>query len=165
MRYFVTFDARETAIDVTALPDGRWDVRIEGRPALVDVVSTGSALSILIDGRVIDLELSGTPPVFDYATPDATGEATIETERTRTDPSLRAVSRGGETTVVAPMPGRIVRLLVAEGDRVEAGTPLVVIEAMKMENELRVAHAATIVRVLVEPGTTVEAGAKLVELA
>ena len=129
------------------------------------MVSTGSALSILVDGRVIDLELSGTPPAFDYATQDATGEATIETERTRTNPSLRAASRGKETTVVAPMPGRIVRLLVAEGDRVEAGTPLIVIEAMKMENELRAGHAATIARVLVEPGTTVEAGAKLVELA
>ena len=63
MRYFVTFDAREIAIDVTALPDGRWDVPSRGRPALVEVVSTGWALSILVDGRVIDLELSGTPPV------------------------------------------------------------------------------------------------------
>jgi biotin carboxyl carrier protein len=165
MRYFVTFDARETAIDVTALPDGRWDVRIDGHPVAVDVVSAGSALSILVDGRVLDLELSGTPPALHYATQDATGEATIETERTRADHSLRATTRAGETIVVAPMPGRIVRLLVAEGDRVEAGTCLIVIEAMKMENELRAGHAATIARILVEPGTTVEAGAKLVELA
>ena len=61
------------------------------------------------------------------------------------------------------MPGRIVRLLVAAGDRVEAGTPLIVIEAMKMENELRAATRHDRSR-LVERGTTVEAGAKLVEL-
>jgi biotin carboxyl carrier protein len=164
MRYFVTFGARETAIDVTALPDGRWDVQLDGLPVAVDAVSIGGVLSILVEGRVIDLELAGSPPSIEYVAHGARGEATIETERTRTDPSLRASARVRETTVVAPMPGRIVRVLVAPGDRVEAGTPLVVIEAMKMENELTADHAATIARILVEPGVTVEAGAKLVEL-
>jgi biotin carboxyl carrier protein len=164
MRYFVTFGGRETAIDVTALPDGRWDVRTGERPIAVDAVSIGGVLSILIDGRVIDLELAGSLPAMEYAAQGTRGEATIETERTRTDPSLVAAARVREAAVVAPMPGRIVRLLVAAGDRVEAGAPLVVIEAMKMENELCAAHAATIARILVEPGVTVEAGAKLVEL-
>ena len=164
MRYFVAFGGRETAIDVTALPDGRWDVRLDGRPVTVDAVSIGGRLSILVDGRVIDLELAGSLPRVSYAAHGARGEATIETERTRTDPSLRAAARVREGAVVAPMPGRIVRLLVAPGDHVEAGAPLVVIEAMKMENELCAGHAATIARILVEPGVTVEAGAKLVEL-
>jgi biotin carboxyl carrier protein len=164
MRYFVTLGARETEIDVTALPDGRWDVRLDGRPVAVNAVSIGTTLSLLIEGRVVDLELAGSFPKVDYAVHGARGEATIETERTRTDPSLRASARVREAAVLAPMPGRIVRLLVAEGDRVEAGTPLIVIEAMKMENELRAGHAATIARILVEPGVTVEAGAKLVEL-
>src|SRR5258706_12995812 len=164
MRYFVTFGARETAIDVTALPDGRWDVRLDGRPVPVDAVSIGATLSVLVEGRVIDLDLTGSLPSVGYAVHGARGEATIETERTRSDPSLRAAARVREETVLAPMPGRIVRLLVAAGDRVEAGTPLVVIEAMKMENELCAGHAATIARILVEPGVTVEAGAKLVEL-
>ncbi len=164
MRYFVTLDGRENAIDVTALPDGRWDIRLDGRVVAVDAVQIGPTLSVLVDGQVIDLDLGTSFPRADYATRGARGEATIETERTRTDPSLRAAARIHEAIVVAPMPGRIVRLLVAVGDRVEAGTPLVVIEAMKMENELRAGHAATIARILVLPGFTVEAGAKLVEL-
>lgn len=164
MRYFVTFAGRETAIDLTALPDGRWDVRLDGRPVAVDAVSIGGTLSILVDGRVIDLEIDGSLPSVEYSAEGARGAATIETERTRTDPSLRAAARVREAAVLAPMPGRIVRLLVAAGDRVEAGAPLVVIEAMKMENELRAVQAATIARILVEPGVTVEAGAKLVEL-
>jgi biotin carboxyl carrier protein len=164
MRYFIRLGARETAIDVTALPDGRWDVRLDGRAVPVDAVSIGGTLSILVEGRVVDLELAGSLPRLEYAAYRARGDATIETERTRTDPSLRAAGRVREATVVAPMPGRIVRLLVAPGDRVEAGTPLIVIEAMKMENELRAGHAATITRILVEPGVTVEAGTKLVEL-
>jgi biotin carboxyl carrier protein len=60
------------------------------------------------------------------------------------------------------MPGRIVRVLVSPGDSVESGASLVVIEAMKMENELHALHAARVATVLVKPGDTVEGGAKLI---
>jgi biotin carboxyl carrier protein len=165
MRYFVTLGAREAAIDVTALPDGRWDVRVDGQPVSVDVESIGDAISIVVEGRVIDLHLEGSLPNVEYASHVARGAAIIETDRTRSDRSLRSSSRTREDVVVAPMPGRIVRVLAAPGDRVEAGAPLLVIEAMKMENELRAGHAATVSKICVEPGATVEAGAKLVELA
>jgi biotin carboxyl carrier protein len=164
MRYFVTLGKRETAIDVTALPDGRWDVRIDGRHVEVDLTSIGDAFSIVVDGRVIDLDLADAGSNVQYATQGVRGAATIETERTRNDHSLRTSTRSREEIVVAPMPGRIVRILVAIGDRVEAGAPLLVIEAMKMENELRAGHPATVARILVEPGVTVEAGARLIEL-
>jgi biotin carboxyl carrier protein len=62
------------------------------------------------------------------------------------------------------MPGRIVRLLVAAGAQVEAGAPLVVIEAMKMENELRASHGGKIAEILVRPGDAVEGGARLIRL-
>ena len=62
------------------------------------------------------------------------------------------------------MPGLIVRVNVTEGDSVTAGQGLVVMEAMKMENELRSAASGTVLRVLVAPGTAVEKGAILVEL-
>jgi biotin carboxyl carrier protein len=93
-----------------------------------------------------------------------TGSATIENERTRTDTARRGgkSSRAGQDFVVAPMPGRIVRVLVAAGAEVEAGAPLLVIEAMKMENELRASHAGKIAEVVVRPGDAVEGGAKLI---
>jgi biotin carboxyl carrier protein len=62
------------------------------------------------------------------------------------------------------MPGRIVKLLVAAGDAVAAGAGLVVMEAMKMENEIGAPHAGTVARVLVQAGDTVERDAPLVEL-
>jgi biotin carboxyl carrier protein len=68
----------------------------------------------------------------------------------------------GEQRIVAPMPGRIVRVLVKVGDTVELRQPVVVIEAMKMENELRAPKAGTIKEVAVEPGAPVEAGRLLV---
>jgi biotin carboxyl carrier protein len=68
----------------------------------------------------------------------------------------------GAQSIVAPMPGRVVRVLVAAGDAVEARQPLVVIEAMKMENELRSPKAGRVTEVKVSAGAPVEAGRVLV---
>jgi len=70
----------------------------------------------------------------------------------------------GPAPLLAPMPGLVVRVSVAPGDAVAAGQGLLVMEAMKMENELRAATAGTVRTVRVQPGTAVEKGAVLVEL-
>jgi len=62
------------------------------------------------------------------------------------------------------MPGLVVRIPVAEGQRVAAGAGLVVVEAMKMENELKAAHAAVVLKIHIAPGSVVEKGAVLVTL-
>jgi pyruvate carboxylase subunit B len=87
-------------------------------------------------------------------------------ERTRAIRDLSAASgvAAGPAPLVAPMPGLVVRVSVAEGDAVAAGQGLVVMEAMKMENELRAPAAGRVVRVLAAPGMAVEKGAVLVEL-
>ena len=71
----------------------------------------------------------------------------------------------GERVVKSPMPGRVVKVLVAKGDAVEVGQGLVVLEAMKMENEVRAKAAGTVAEVHVTPGAAVEGNAKLVTLA
>jgi glutaconyl-CoA/methylmalonyl-CoA decarboxylase subunit gamma len=76
-----------------------------------------------------------------------------------------AGSRGGSGTIKAPMPGRVVQVLVAEGDAVEADAPLLIVEAMKMENEVRAPSAGVVRRVSVAVGDTVEAGQLLCEVA
>ena len=68
----------------------------------------------------------------------------------------------GVQPVVAPMPGRVVRVLVSPGDEVAARQGVVVVEAMKMENELRSPKAGKVKEVNVTPGTSVEAGRVLV---
>ena len=80
------------------------------------------------------------------------------------DSRLRA--RGlAAAEIVAPMPGKVLKVLVKDGDLVEAGQPLVVIEAMKMETALAAESAALVKRVLVAEGQTVDHGAVLIELS
>jgi biotin carboxyl carrier protein len=76
----------------------------------------------------------------------------------------RAGGGGGPQTVKAPMPGKVVKHLVTVGDRVEAGQGVVVIEAMKMENELRAPAPGVVKALPAAEGTAVEAGAPLVVL-
>ena len=94
-------------------------------------------------------------------------ECEVIDERTR---SIRAMtSRGavshGPKPVRAPMPGLVVRVEVNEGDHVKAGQGVVIIEAMKMENELKAEVTGVVKRVLAREGTAVEKGAVLVEFA
>ena len=88
-------------------------------------------------------------------------------ERTRVIRELAGASAGasGPAPLKAPMPGMIVRVNVQVGDTVQPGQSLVVMEAMKMENELRASAAATVKAVLAQPGTAVEKGALLLEMS
>lgn len=87
-------------------------------------------------------------------------------ERTRTIRRMagNSAQRAGAAHLKAPMPGLIVRINVAAGDDVRAGQGLVVMEAMKMENELRASRDGRVKRVAVEPGSAVEKGALLLEM-
>jgi biotin carboxyl carrier protein len=91
-------------------------------------------------------------------------EALDERARTIRELAGAVAKPAGPAHLVAPMPGLIVRVNVQEGDRVRAGQGLVVMEAMKMENELRASADGIVRRVIVIPGSAVEKGAQLLEM-
>lgn len=91
-------------------------------------------------------------------------EALDERARAIRDLSAASAVAAGPAPLVAPMPGLVVRVSVEPGQTVSAGQGLVVVEAMKMENELRSPAAGTVKSVRVEPGTAVEKGTVLIEL-
>ena len=91
-------------------------------------------------------------------------EALDEGTRRIRDVSAASAAPSGPAPIVAPMPGLVIRVQVAPGDTIEAGQGVVVMEAMKMENELRATTAGLVKSVKVAPGTAVERGALLVEL-
>lgn len=91
-------------------------------------------------------------------------EALDERMRAIRDLTAATETASGPAPVLAPMPGLVVRVTIAVGDRVSAGQGLVVMEAMKMENELRATSAGVVLAIRALPGTAVEKGAVLVEL-
>jgi biotin carboxyl carrier protein len=169
MRYFVSLDPAETNapihVDVAELPTGRLNVTLEGKEIPVDVVWLDGSASFIVDGRVVDLTLEGLPPELGAVASGHRSYVRVESERERASALARKGSGGGaEKVVKAPMPGRIVRVLVQAGAAIEAGATLCVIEAMKMENEVKAKAACTVVEVFAAEGTTVENGAKLFAL-
>jgi biotin carboxyl carrier protein len=169
VRYFVSLDPAvsepPTHVDVVELPSGQLDVKIGQKPVKVDVIAVGDRLNVIVDGRVVDLTVEGAPPEVGVIASGRRAYVRVESERMRSaEQAKRTKSGDGEKLLRSPMPGRVVRVLVAKGDAVAAGQPVVVVEAMKMENEVRAKAAATVVDVHVSIGDTVEGNAKLVTL-
>ncbi len=170
MRYHVTLDplpgAQPIAVDVQDLPSGALDVHVGGRRVAVAVVAVGSQLSVLVEGRVVDLTTEGAPPELGAVANGHRAYVRVESERMRAaDAAKRGARALGDKLALAPMPGRVVKVIVRAGDAVAPGQPLVVMEAMKMENEIRARTAGTVAQVHVAVGDTVEGGARLVTLA
>lgn len=163
--------SRSVAIERAAqTPDGalRLRVSVDGDSALVDVQRTGEfGLSLVFP------EAADRSTTVHVAPGQSPGEllaylagriAVVAVNASRTGRGAAETGAGahGEQKVVAPMPGRVVRVLVAAGDQVEPRQPVIVVEAMKMENELRSPKAGRVKDVAVATGTSVEAGRVLV---
>jgi biotin carboxyl carrier protein len=139
----------------------RFVVTVDGRAHEVDVSTTNGISSLVSGTRSYEVAVHGNTAFVDGVP--------VEVVVSRARPAwARAggshAAGDGPRQVVAPMPGKIVKLLVKPGDHVEPRQGLVVVEAMKMENELRARAAGTVAEVRVVEGTTVEAGAILVIL-
>ena len=143
--------------------DGLFRVVVDGTEHLVDARRLEADFhSIMMAGR--SYELSIEPDGDRYHVRHGASQRTVSlTDATRRAREGLSKAHGPET-VVTVMPGKVVRVLVAEGDEVEAGQGLVVVEAMKMENEIGAPRAGRVKSVDVTPGQNVETGARLVVL-
>lgn len=169
MRYFVNLDptpgTEPIVVEVTERPSGALDVTVGGRKADVDVVALGTALSIRVDGRMVDLTTEGQPPELGAIASGHRSYVRVESERQRAaDAAKRTTSGGSDKVLRSPMPGRVVRIFVGPKDEVTAGQTLCVIEAMKMENEVKAKTPCVISEVHVTEGATVESNGKIFTL-
>ena len=164
MKYFVTIGGRTIEVDLHA--NG---ARVDGRDVVVDMRELpGTRLRhLLVDGVSMPLVATAVEAgVWDLHVEGARHRIEVVDERTRVIRSMtgQSATARGPAPIKAPMPGLITRVEVQAGDRVYAGQGLVVIEAMKMENELRADADAIVEKVLVTAGQVVEKGAVLVQM-
>ena len=154
-------DGQVYRLEVTGR-QGRYTVAVDGRRLEVDWREAGGAFaSLLIEGRSHHVGLEPRPGGFRVIVgSDELAVDLLETARVAAGAERRGPA--GPARLLAPMPGRIVRVLAEPGQEVAAGQGLVVMEAMKMENELRSPRAGRLVEVRAREGQTVETGALLV---
>lgn len=139
---------------------GRYTVRLDGAPLEVDLVDTERHFaSLLVAGE--SHEVGVEKRAEGYAVVFPGGAVTVDLAAAGRGASLPARHAHGPSRLTAPMPGRVVRVLEAPGADVVAGQGLFVIEAMKMENELKAPRAGRVQEVAVREGQAVEAGALL----
>lgn len=159
-------DAEPTPLEVEGLGDGRYAVTLAGhRYELESLVLPHGAVSMLVEGHSYSVE-------FDEKGDEV--HVLVRGQFTRFDVAderklrLRAAATGfsveGKQTVEAPMPGKIVKIFVKPGDEVTEGQGLIVVEAMKMENELKAHRAGVVGEVKVKPGELVEVGTVLLTI-
>ncbi len=165
MRYEVEIGGRRRQVDVTRR-GGRFAVTLDGRTHDVDVARIDAqTLSLIVDNVwPSDASIAANPAGgrLDVQVGGVTVPVGVNGRRHLARTDDRGAAGSGPQRVAAPMSGKVVRVPVAVGDAVRARQPVVVVEAMKMENELRAARDGTVAEVHAREGMSVDAGALLV---
>ena len=155
MKYYAQVGSTEYEIDIE-----NEIITIDGEPVSVDLQKSGDPelYSVLFGGKSFDMLIESHR--FDYAVTfqNEQFQVLVEDERTRKLNRGRKApgALGDDTAVTAPIPGLVVKVLVDVGDTVEEGQPLVILEAMKMENEIRSARTGVIQEIKAASGQRVE---------
>jgi biotin carboxyl carrier protein len=159
MKFDVQISGKTYAVELQRESD-RWQIALDGVALDADAVEISpNVFSVLLNGGSHEVRLAAARD----------GRLTLQTRHHEfvaevVDPRAwrgrrhGAVEAKGRQQIVAPMPGKVVRLLVKAGDKVEAGQGLLVVEAMKMQNEVRSPKTGTVERLLAKVGEPVNAG-------
>jgi biotin carboxyl carrier protein len=164
--------SREHQLELEAATAGEQGGQIRcvvdgGDAALADWARIAPGIySILVNGHSYDVHVrrpGGTAPSYDVRVGSESFRVVVRDPRARQQPTGDGPT--GPQEITAPMPGKVVKLLVSEGEEVEADDGLLVMEAMKMQNELRAPRSGRVERVYATEGLGVETGAPLIRLA
>jgi biotin carboxyl carrier protein len=173
--YRIRVGEREHEVEVEVGADGERRVVVDGQPfELAEAGAHTLRVSPHVSteqgapghARQIEVTLAGTPRPTEAWVRGERARIVVQTEQEAQ--LARALGKGtvgsSSGSLTAPMPGRVVKVLVSEGELVALGAPAVIVEAMKMENELHTPAAGVVARLGVREGDTVEAGQLLLEV-
>jgi biotin carboxyl carrier protein len=168
MTFDIDIAGRSHSVAVEPAGGTRFRVTVDGHSRIVDAVRIGDyAISLIVVGDAgasLEAQVVPTGPRGDTLVwlDGRIAEASVDGRRARRGRGDAGGRSHGAQSIVAPMPGRVVRILVGPGDEVAARQAVVVVEAMKMENELRSPKAGRVKDISVAVGASVEAGRVLI---
>lgn len=157
MTYDIAIDGKNYRLDLSRAARS-WSCRLDGREIEVDaVLARPDVLSLRIGNQAYEVKCERVGGDLHLWVGSVRFAAEVRDPRSLRG-RIRAMDDHGPKKLTAPMPGKIVRVLVSQGDEVEAGSGVLVVEAMKMQNEIKSPKKGTIQRILVSGGAAVNAG-------
>jgi len=157
MTYEIAIDGKNYRLDLNQVED-RWSCQLEGREIEVDaVLARPDVLSLRIGNKAYEVKCERVAGDVHIWVGSRRFSAEVRDPRSLRS-RVRAVDEHGPKKLTAPMPGKVVRILLSQGAEVEAGTGVLVVEAMKMQNEVKSPKKGIIQKILVSEGTAVNSG-------
>jgi biotin carboxyl carrier protein len=157
MTYEITIDSKTHRLELDRTESG-WSCRLDGRGISVDaILARADVLSLRLGDRAFEVKCERVGSETHFWVGSERFSVDVRDPRSLRG-RVRAGDEQGPKRLTAPMPGKVVRILVAQGSEIEAGAGVVVVEAMKMQNEVKSPKKGTIQKILVNPGAAVNAG-------
>ncbi|MCH8946464.1 MAG: acetyl-CoA carboxylase biotin carboxyl carrier protein subunit [Acidobacteria bacterium] len=158
MKFHVEIAGQKQTVELRRGDDG-WTCVVNGKPRTADVVEVAPRIfSLLLDGESFELYVERVDGGYRVHSRGADLLARVQNPRRWQGRAGGSRSHEGPQPVTAPMPGKVVRVLVEEKQAIEEGEGLVVVEAMKMQNEISAPKKGVVEKVLVQAGDTVDHG-------
>jgi biotin carboxyl carrier protein len=160
MLYEIIINGQTFRVEMTRQrTDGQWHCKLGEQELQLDVnVITPDVISLICEGKAFELRRERSPQGNRIWIGGEFYEGEVSDPRSFRGRKRRATVDTGPRRLIAPMPGKVVRVLVNEGDSVEPGQGIMVIEAMKMQNEIKSPKGGTVQRIAAPSGTSVSAG-------
>ena len=164
MAFIAKLGGESCRVEIEEVDKSLYRVSVDGNDLVVDAKKTGlSSYSLIIDNRSFEVDVDVSEDEYRVLVDGRSYHIhLIDERRIRLGGLQTGIQLQGRQNVAVPMPGKVIAVLVSEGDRVEKGQGLVIVEAMKMENEVRSPISGEVKEVRAKAGETLEAGAVLV---
>src|SRR5437870_3935504 len=163
MPFIARLGEQSYTIDIEEIGKSVYRVAVDGNEFLVDGKKTGRTnYSLIVDNRSFEIEVDHAEDEYRVLVDGRNYHVNLVDERrVRIGGGQSEIQLQGRQKVSVPMPGKVIAVLVSEGDSIEKGQGLVIVEAMKMENEVRSPIAGEVKEIKVKTGDAVEGGAVL----
>jgi biotin carboxyl carrier protein len=163
MAFIAKLGEQSYTVEIEESSKSVYRVSVDGNEFVVDGKKTGRTnFSLIVDNRSFEIEVDNREDEYRVLVDGRNYHIhLLDERRVRVGGESASAQAQGRQKVSVPMPGKVIAILVAEGDTVEKGQGLVIVEAMKMENEVHSPIAGEVKEIKVKTGDTVEGGAVL----